>query len=346
MDRVNQRIIDAVIARAESVCPGSLALIGIYGSVATGDLYPGSDLDLLILIKDNDGWQLGSGFILDDSGIGYDIYCTNWDGLRWDAGCHHSQISKLMDSQIVYIKDQEAYEELLRLREQARSVLESDERFERVGEQIKQAKEYYAEACLREDMRSVRMNCAGIILSLLSAIMLHHGCYFRRGTKRTFDELAQFPLDAQFIENLRRVPFSTDAEELRSLARQMILYAEQYTARPAEKVQPCADNVAGTYEEMYSNWRNKVQEAADRGDTYSSFMNICFLQAMIDEISAGTDIGDHDIMGRFNADNLQENAVLFDQFLESYAKVYERAGISVRHFADVDAFFRSYTGKE
>ena len=105
MDSVNQKIIDAVIAKAEKVCPDSLALIGIYGSVATGDAYEKSDLDLLILIENDEGWQLGIGFILDDSNIGYDIYCTNWDGLKYDAECHHAQISKLMDSKIVYVKN-------------------------------------------------------------------------------------------------------------------------------------------------------------------------------------------------------------------------------------------------
>ena len=41
-----------IIEKAEKICPDSLALIGIYGSVATGDDYEKSDLDLLILIQD------------------------------------------------------------------------------------------------------------------------------------------------------------------------------------------------------------------------------------------------------------------------------------------------------
>ena len=49
MNNINQKLIDAVIEKAEKVCPGSVALIGIYGSVATGDAYEKSDLDLLIL---------------------------------------------------------------------------------------------------------------------------------------------------------------------------------------------------------------------------------------------------------------------------------------------------------
>ena len=66
MDIVNQKIIQAVIDKANKVCPDSLLLIGIYGSVATGDAYEKSDLDLLILIGDDEGWKLGTGFILDD----------------------------------------------------------------------------------------------------------------------------------------------------------------------------------------------------------------------------------------------------------------------------------------
>ena len=72
----NQKIIDAVIEKAKRVCPESLALIGICGSFGTGDFYEKSDLDLLVLINDDKGWQLGCTFIQDDLGVGHDIYCT------------------------------------------------------------------------------------------------------------------------------------------------------------------------------------------------------------------------------------------------------------------------------
>ena len=187
MDSVNQKNIDAVIAKAEKVCPDSLALIGIYGSVATGDAYEKSDLDLLILIENDEGWQLGTGFILDDSNIGYDIYCTNWDGLKYDAECHHAQISKLMDSKIVYVKKQEALDELHRLREQAKAFLKSEDRFERVNELIEKAKVQYANAYLHDELGQVRLDSFGVIYYLLDAMMFYHGTYFKRGVKRIFE---------------------------------------------------------------------------------------------------------------------------------------------------------------
>ena len=97
MNDINKTIINAVIKKAEALCPDSLALIGIYGSVAAGDEHKKSDLDLMILINDKNGWILADGFILDDIDVGYDIYCTDWDMLEEDAQCNHAHLSKLFD---------------------------------------------------------------------------------------------------------------------------------------------------------------------------------------------------------------------------------------------------------
>ena len=85
----NRKIIDAVIRKEQAVCPGAIALIGIYGSFQTGDIHPLSDLDLLILINDDRGWQLGKAFIQEDLGVGHDIYCTTRESLRQDAEYDH-----------------------------------------------------------------------------------------------------------------------------------------------------------------------------------------------------------------------------------------------------------------
>ncbi|WP_292589719.1 MULTISPECIES: nucleotidyltransferase domain-containing protein [unclassified Mesotoga] len=44
----NERIIKAVIEKSKRVSPDSVALVGIYGSFATGDIHDKSDLDLFI----------------------------------------------------------------------------------------------------------------------------------------------------------------------------------------------------------------------------------------------------------------------------------------------------------
>lgn len=344
MNNVNQKIINAVIEKAEKVCPDSLALIGIYGSVVTGDAYEKSDLDLLILIQDDRGWQLGTGFILDDSNVGYDIYCTNWNGLIYDAACHHAQISKLMDSKIVYIKNQEAYDELCKLREQTKLFLASGERFQRVNELVDKAKISYANAYLHEELGQVRLDAFGVMCSLMDAVMLFYGRYFKRGTKRMLEELAALPVEDVFVDDLKRMASGKDVSELRALSKRLLLYAEEHLKQEKNKEAP-SESLSGTYEEMYSNWRNKVEEAAKQNNVFASFMNMCSLHYMFVEISSMAAIGTYNIMEEYDPDCLENNVRLFDACLQKYEAVYKTAGIEIKRFHDVDEFAADYLEK-
>ena len=341
MNNINQKIIDAIIAKAEKVCPDSLALIGVYGSVATGDDYKKSDLDLLILIQDDEGWKLGTGFILEDNKIGYDIYCTNWDGLRYDAECHHAQLSKLMDSKIVYVKNQEAYDELYRLREQTKQFLNSEERYERVHELIGKAKVAYANSYLHEDLGQVRLDTCDIMYNLLDAIMLYHGRYFKRGVKRTFEELATLPITENFANDMKQISASKSITELRNLSKNLLLYVENHIQQEKPKEEP-SEKLTGTYEEMYSNWRNKVEEAAHNKDVYSSFINMCSFHYMLEEISSENNIGTYNVMEAYNPDCLADNILIYDQFLKKYEELYKKAGIAVKRFSNIDEFVADY----
>lgn len=342
MNSINKKIIDSIIEKAERLCPDSLALIGIYGSTATGDVYEKSDLDLLILINDEKGYKLTTGFILDDSKIGYDLYCTTFDGLRYDSECHNAHLSKLMDSKIIYIKNQKTYEELCSLREKAKLFLRSDERYKRVDELIEKAKLSFADACLYDDIGRIRVRVCDIMLSLADAIMIYHGTYFKRGVKRIFEELSQIPLDSVFTYNMKKISESKDICEILSLVRDIILYVVKYVSRKVEKINPTKENIAGTYEEMYSNWRNKVEEAAGRNDSFSSFVNMCSLQHMISDISSEIEIGCYDIMGKYNPDILTENTAVFDSFLTEYEKMYQTCGLYVKHYCSTDEFVKDY----
>ena len=96
---------------------------------------------------------------------------------------------------------------------------------------------------------------------------------------------------------------------------------------------------------MYSNWKNKMVEAADRGDVYFSFMNLVSLQNMLHEIAEDIAVEDFEIMDKFNPQNLEENMVVFDKTLSNYLAEYEKIGISPKHFASVEEFIRTTADK-
>ena len=69
-------------------------------------------------------------------------------------------------------------------------------------------------------------------------------------------------------------------EEIRARLTEVFVLTDEYLQVPKKKELPSAENLQGTYEEMYSNWKNKMAEAAGRNDVYSSFMNLLSLQWM------------------------------------------------------------------
>ncbi len=346
MNDRNEKIINAIIKKADALCPDSLALIGVYGSVATGDEYEKSDLDLMVMINDEKGRVLADGFILDDVDIGYDIYCTSWDMLENDAQCDHAHLSKLFDSIIVYCKDKSALKRLDEIRREAAELLASDRRFEKADKAYCDAKKLLAEAYLTQSVSKAR-SCAGAAITFIeNAVMLYNGQYFRKGTKRALDELKQLRLPFDLETRILAVIQAETVEKIRERLTEVFVLTDEYLQVPKKKELPSAQNLRGTYEEMYSNWKNKMVEAADRNDVYSSFMNLLSLQYMFHEITECIAVDDFEIMDKFNAQKPEENADVFDQALNKYLAEYEKAGICPRHFENVTEFAADFMSKK
>lgn len=345
MNEMNKTIIDAITRKADALCPDSLALIGVYGSVVTGDEYEKSDLDLMILINDENGQVLADGFIIDDVDIGYDIYCTSWDMLENDAQCGHAHLSKLFDSMIVYCKDKCALKRLDEIRRKAAELLASDRRYEKADKAYSNAKKMLAEVYLVQSLSKAR-SCAGVAIEFIeNAVMLYNGQYFRKGTKRALDELKHLRLPFDLETRILAVIQAETVEKIRERLRELFVLTDGYFQAPKKKELPSAKNLRGTYEEMYSNWKNKMAEATDRNDVYSSFMNLLSLQWMFYEIAECIAVDGFEIMDKFNPKNLEENVDVFDQALNKYLAEYEKVGICPKHFESVTEFAEDYNKK-
>lgn len=197
----NQKIIDAVLKKEKALCPGTIALIGVYGSFQTGDIHPLSDLDLLILINDERAWQLGTAFIQEDLGVGHDIYCTDWESLRRDAAYEDPNIAKLMDSRIIYCADEKYRNELEALRGQVRQMLaepfcEAD--YRKAEAILKDALHCFSLAMIGDDLTEVRKQAGDVLYFAENAVAMLNKCYFRKGVKRRYEELNAMPKRPDF----------------------------------------------------------------------------------------------------------------------------------------------------
>ena len=350
----NQIIIDAVLEKEKAICPGTVALIGIYGSFQTGDIHPLSDLDLLILINDDRGWQLGKSFIQDDMGVGHDIYCTNWEGLRQDARYEHPHIGKLMDSEIVYCADEKYRKELEKLRDDVRKTLaepfgEGD--CEKAEKELKEAQCCFAEAMTGEDLAEVRRRAGGAIYYAENAVALLNKTYFRLGVKRRYEELNAMEKRPEnlcgLIEDILAAETADSVKErLTRLMKELTVcfQAARQSLQP-EKKPACAETLSGTYEEMFSNWHGKMVLAAETGDRHLAFMSLESLNEMLADTSNAVEIGTYDVLQAYDPNDLKKTAEGFDEILRQYLQEYEKAGMRAERYPDIDAFTAVYLNR-
>lgn len=352
LEERNQKIINAVIEKAKRVCPESLALIGIYGSFMTGDIHEKSDLDLLILINDDNGWQLGCTFIQDDLQVGHDIYCTSWESLEWDANYEHPNISKLMDSKIVYCTDEKYIERLEVLREKTREKMStpfSKEDYDKAEKLLKEAEHFYVQATLAQSFSQMQKYVGGVLYYIENAIAMLNKKYFQFGTKRVYEELEQMEMRPERLcEMINAVVTANTTEVLQSqlvtLMRETFCTFDDVKAKleVTQKSPLTADSIRGTYEEMYSNWRNKMKVAARENNPHLAFSSMCSLDAMISEIGRGVAIGTYDVFQYYNPSDLYETAKGYDEVLNAYSKEYEKARLEVKRYPDIDSYVVDY----
>ena len=347
----NTKLIDAVLRKEKAVCPGAVALIGVYGSFMTGDVHPLSDLDLLILISDSRGWQLGKAFIQEDLGIGHDIYCTDWDSLRRDAGYNDPNIAKLMDSVIVYCADEKYLSELEALREQVRRILAGpfcEEDYQKAESSLKEALFCYALAMAADTLPEARRQAGGALYHAENAVALLNKTYFRKGVRRRYEELAAMkkrPEDlCGLIEDVTAAETAAALKErLTRLVKALTLcFEREKRALLPAKRPPDAESLRGTYEEMFSNWHGKMRVAAETGDRHLAFMSLGSLNEMIADIGSDVDICRYDALSVYDPGNLEKTAEGFDAVLRSYLREYEKAGLRPAVYRDADAFTAAY----
>ncbi len=346
----NERILSAVIRKAKDICPDAVDLIGIAGSFHTGDIHPYSDLDLCIVINDDTAWKISSCFILGD--VAHDIYCTPWNRLEEMAACKDPYVTKLFELGIVYQRNEEALQRYLSLRAAAAARLSSPlcgEDCDRADVHVAEASRIYADLMLADETGTCRYAAAGLLLASEYAVYLYNKTYVRRGIRRIPEELAAMPLlPERYLDLHRLLVAAPTADMMKSTATELLrslkAFAKAMRAFVSSRSPLTAEALRGTYEEIHSNWKNKMRFAAETGDAYLSLMTAASCQQFYGEMSDRFEMERIDLMRHVPPDDLSGAAEAFDRAMEAYRTHYDRLQAPVVSYADLDAFEAGYLG--
>lgn len=344
----NDRIIAAIIKKAGIVCPDSLALIGIAGSFHSGDIHERSDLDLCIVINDENGWKIASCFILED--VGHDLYCTRWKKLETMSEYHDPYVTKLLELDIVYTADDAYMERYLGLRRKVQEKLNSPfsiEDAQNVQSHLDNAMKEYARVMLGDSANEAKYASAKMLVFIEYMMYLANKSYIKRGIRRIPEEIrAMKILPDHFMQNYHELITARTVEEIKSYSTKLMHSSKDFVSKLINQVQTkkeiTAESIEGSYEEIVSNWRNKMHLAAHTEDAYLALMTMASCQGFYDEFASEYDIEHIRLYERFQINDLSGSADGFDTAMETHRCLYTRVGEPIRSYPNIEAFEKAY----
>jgi predicted nucleotidyltransferase len=348
LEERNSRIIRAVISKIEKLCPGSVDLIGIAGSFCTGDIHEKSDLDLLIVINDDKAWSIACGFILED--VGFDIYCSKWDRLENMAEYNNPYVGKLIDLKIVYVLNKESenryYELQRKLLEKLNAPLSAED-YQKAKGFLRQAETEYVGVMANDDISTCRYSSALLLYYVEFSVYMINKKYVKYGIKRIPQEMSGMQaLPERFMELHGKIVRCENVSEIKASCTELIKvmrkFIKDHDIDAKEKKDMTAKDLAGTYEEIYSNWRSKMYHSIDIDNPYLSFSTISSCQNFYNEVFGDFNVEHIDVIKDFYPSDLSLTAACFDRAMEEYLKLYGKLGIEVANYAAIEDFEKSY----
>ena len=348
----NQKLIDMVIQRAKRDFPDDIALIGLTGSFSTDDFHAHSDLDLIIVNNNGNGWNIGDCFILDE--VGYDIYCTPWEKLEEMARLETPYLSILTDLKILYVADEIHEKRFKELQEKALISLAqplNKDTIARAKIYLDNAKRIFTDIILAEEIGEIRYQASSLVYEIVNTVVALNNTYIKRGIKRYFDDLPEYEyVPKNFKANFEAIVKAKNEDKIKDSAKiflvETVALYKKLEQTIAQIPTPTKENLPCWYEEMWCNCRNKIINATTRGDGNYAFLAGEGAQSYFDEMTVKLGTPKQDLMQHFAVDDLDDFREKFLEIMDEYQQLYNELGISVRHFERFDDLYEDYMKKD
>ena len=170
-------------------CPDSIDMIAIGGSFCNGDIYEKSDLDLVIISRDDKAKWLDKCFILDD--VAMDVYTHDWTGFEQLAEYPHPYVMKLIDLDIIYVHDEDVLKRYKELQSKLKANMSNENLvLQNIQEHFNKANSKLTKLNQNEnDLGVTYRGLANIIREVEFIIYMANKSYVKRGTKRVPEEI-------------------------------------------------------------------------------------------------------------------------------------------------------------
>jgi len=216
-----------------------------------------------------------------------------------------------------------------------------------VQRHLENAMKEYAIITLDEHAAEGKYASAKMLVSIEYAMYLANKTYIKRGIRRIPEEImAMKLLPKDFLQDYHEVITAHTVEEIKSCSTKLMntskAFVSELTSRVVTKKEITPESIEGTYEEIVSNWRNKMHYAARTGDAYLSLMTMASCQEFYDEFATEYNIDRVRLYEGFQIDDLFRSAEQFDAAMEHIRCLHTQVGEPIRSYSSIEAFEKAY----
>lgn len=352
----NNKIIEIVMNQIKKKCPDSIDMIAIGGSFCNGDIYEKSDLDLVIISRDDKAKCLDKCFILDD--VAMDIYTHDWTSFEQMADYPHPYVTKLIDLDIIYTHDEDVLKRYRELQSKLKKSMNNEElvknniqiHFNNIVSELTKLNK------LENDLGLAYRSLARIIGESEFIIYMINRSYVKRGTKRIPEEICNMTdLPVGFTEIYLDITNCKSLDEIKEKSNNLVKCMSDYLCQKGfenisiveekdqiERKEIMPVNLCGTYEEIYSNWKNKMKHSVSINSRYLSFVTMSSCQLFYDEMASMFNIPKIELIAYYNPDDLEANVIVFNNCMEQWLKLYSIYGLEVNYYANLSELENLY----
>jgi hypothetical protein len=259
-------------------------------------------------------------------------------------------VTKLLELDIVYCADDMHLERYMTLRKKVQDRLNSPfsiDDAKNVQCHLENAMKEYASTMLSDNAAECKYASAKMLVFIEYMMYMANKLYIKRGIRRIPEEIkAMKILPKNFLQKYHELINAHTVEEIKCCSTKLMntssAFVSELISRVKEKKKITPEDIEGTYEEIFSNWRSKMHLAAQNKDVYLALMTATSCQGFYDEMTAEYDVERINLFEGLHLDDLHQSARRFDVAMEEYRNLYERTGIPVRFYASIETFENMY----
>ena len=219
----NKKIIEIIMKQINEKCPDSIDMIAIGGSFCNGDIYEKSDLDLVIISRDEKAGCIDKCFILGD--VAMDVYTHDWTEFEQMTEYPHPYVTKLIDLDIIYAHDDDVLKRYKELQTKLKSNMTDEtivlkniqKHFNKVNFELDKLNQN------ENDLGLAYRRLANIIREVEFIIYMANGAYVKKGTKRVPEEICNMSeLPNDFVETYKDITKCKSVVEIKEKANKLV----------------------------------------------------------------------------------------------------------------------------